>query len=158
MALIRKKEAQSVLNLLKINRSYFLEIEDTKLENAYKAFSKIDFDNYNYLCIPNNLDLHPDHIAVARHIKTAFFEGRISQKTQIMMYEVWSALGYTNKYIDISDIVSLKKKLINSYVSQVNDVDYAARIIALNKFRGMTVDKEYIESYWTLSVDSFSKI
>jgi LmbE family N-acetylglucosaminyl deacetylase len=158
MILIRKKEAQLVSDLLKTNKTNFLEIEDTKLEDAYKTFSKIKFDKYDYLFIPNNLDLHPDHIAVAKHIKTSYYQGRIPQKTQIMMYEVWSALGYTNKYVDISDVVSLKKKLINSYVSQVNDVDYASRILALNKFRGMTVDKEYIESYWTLSVDSFSKI
>jgi LmbE family N-acetylglucosaminyl deacetylase len=66
---IRKKEFESVMIKLKVNNFSLLGIEDTKLESNYNIFKSINFNGYDYICMPNNLDQHPDHKAVTKHIK-----------------------------------------------------------------------------------------
>jgi len=155
---IRKKEFESVMVKLKVKAFRLLGIEDTKLENNYNIFKNIEFENYDYICIPNNLDQHPDHKAVAKHIQKAFLENKISNRVHIIMYEVWNALPLPNFYTDISYITEEKKELINMYHSQIKHIDYAEKILSLNQYRGMIAGKNSIEAYFILDIKSFSSI
>ena len=155
---IRKKEFTSVMNKLEVNSFNLLGIEDTKLESNYNIFKEILFNEYDYICIPNNLDQHPDHKAVTKHIKKAFKENKINNKIRILMYEVWGTLPLPNFYTDISNMKEDKKEIINMYHSQIKHIDYATKITALNEYRGMTVNKESIEAYFIMSVENFEEI
>jgi len=149
---IRKKEVVSIMKKLEVNKFKFLNIEDTKLDSGYDIFKTINFNQYDYICIPNSLDQHPDHKAVSKHILKAFKEKRIQKDINILMYEVWGTLPLPNFYIDISDMIESKKKIINMYHSQVKNIDYATKISALNEYRGMMVDKKSIEAYMIIKI------
>ena len=159
MIKIRKEELTSVMKEVGIKKYLFLDIEDSKLKEGYEQFQMIDFNHYNYIVIPNNLDQHPDHKAVFSHIMRAFKDKLIQKDVKIAMYEVWGALAITNFYIDISDIVDKKRDIINMHYSQVKDINYADKILGLNKYRGMTaMNKEYVESYFILNIRKFMSI
>jgi|SaaInl8_200m_RNA_FD_contig_91_134993_length_5554_multi_5_in_0_out_0_3 LmbE family N-acetylglucosaminyl deacetylase len=155
---IRKKEFESVMNKLEVNHFSLLGVEDTKLGSNYNTFKEILFNEYNYICIPNNLDQHPDHKAVTKHMKKAFKENKINNKIKILMYEVWGTLPLPNFYTDISDSIENKKEIINMYHSQIKHIDYAGKITALNEYRGMIASKKSVEAYFILSVEDFESI
>jgi len=154
---IRKKEFVSVMQKLRVNDFNLLNIEDTKLKDSYDNFTNIDFKNYDYVFIPNHLDQHPDHKAVFSLLMQAYNENLINQNTKIAMYEVWGTLLLPNDYIDISNLEKEKRDIINIYQSQAKHIDYAMRILALNKYRGIMVGKDSIECYFTVSVQDVSK-
>lgn len=158
MVEIRKKEFETVMNKLHVNNFSLLGIEDTHLESNYQIFKNIEFNNYDYICVPNNLDQHPDHKAVTKHIKRAFKEKQINNQIKILMYEVWGTLPLPNFYTDISDIVENKKEIINMYYSQIKHVDYANKITALNEYRGMIVNKKSVEAYFIINVEYLENI
>ncbi|WP_415406725.1 PIG-L deacetylase family protein [Sulfurovum sp. CS9] len=149
---IRKNEVISVMKKLEVNKFKFLDIEDTKLDSGYDIFKTINFNQYDYICIPNSLDQHPDHKAVSKHILKAFKEKRIQKDINILMYEIWGTLPLPNFYTDISDIIESKKEIINMYHSQVKHIDYATKIGALNEYRGVMVTKKSIEVYMIVKV------
>jgi len=152
---IRKKEFESVMHKLSVNNFILLDIEDTKLEDNYPIFKTIDFNNYDYICIPNNLDQHPDHKTVTKHIKKAYLENNINKGIKILMYEVWGALPLPNFYTDISDKIKDKKEIINMYHSQIKHIDYATKITSLNEYRGMIASKKSVEAYFVIRVEDF---
>lgn len=149
---IRKKEFESVMTKLQVNNFKLLGIEDTKLESNYDVFKDIKFNAYDYICIPNNLDQHPDHKAVWKHMKRANKEKLIKTDRKIIMYEIWGALPIINYYVDISNEIEKKKEIINMYHSQVKFIDYASRINGLNHYRGMIANKECIEGYFMMKI------
>lgn len=152
MIKIRKNEVVSVMKRLKVNKFKFLDIEDTTLDYGYDIFKTINFNQYDYICIPNSLDQHPDHKAVSKHILKAFKEKRIQKDINILMYEIWGTLLLPNFYIDISDMIETKKEIINMYHSQVKHIDYSTKIGALNEYRGIMVNKKSIEVYMIVKV------
>lgn len=155
---IRQKEFESVMRKLAINNFALLRIEDSKLEFNYDTFKQINFNKYNYIFIPNNLDQHPDHKAVAKHIKKAYIENKIKDNVKIVMYEVWGTLPLPNRYVDLSDIINKKKEIINMYHSQVKHIDYANKITALNEYRGISVNKNSIETYFEIKMKDFYEL
>lgn len=149
---IRKKEFQNVMKKLNVNNYQLLGVEDTKLIDNYNMFKTINFNSYDYIFIPNHLDQHPDHKAVIKHIKQAYYNNNIDDNIQIGMYEVWGTLPLPNFYIDVSSIIEDKKEIINMYHSQIKHIDYATKISALNEYRGMTVNKYSIECYCIMNI------
>jgi len=152
MIKIRKNEFTSVMHKLNITDFKFLDIEDTKLKYNYEIFKQIDFDKFDYICIPNSLEQHTDHKAVFELIIKAYRENLIKNNIKILMYEVWGALPLVNFYIDISNNIEEKKELINMYHSQVKHINYADKISSLNNYRGMIASKEYIEGYLIMNI------
>jgi len=157
MIKIRKNEFISVMTKLNIKNFNFLEIEDTKLKYNYEVLNQISFNNYDYICIPNNLDQHPDHKVVFNHIQQAYKDKLIKKNIKIIMYEIWGTLPIVNYYIDISHIVQQKKEIINLYHSQIKYIDYATKILALNEYRGMIANKKYVEGYFIINIRDLIK-
>ncbi len=156
MANIRRDEFKNVMDKIGIKNYSILDIEDSMLNDSYDKFSKIDFNSYNYIFIPNNLDQHPDHKAVFSHILRAYRDGKIDKNINLAMYEVWGALALTNFYIDFSYMVKDKREVINMHKSQVKDYDYATKILGLNSYRGLTAsNKDYVESYFILPIKDY---
>jgi len=149
----RKKEFIDAMAFTNTVNYEFLNIKDGNLINETDNFNKINFDNFDYIFIPNILDQHPDHKAVGIHL-AKLLKSRKS-KVKICMYEVWNALALPNTYIDISDIVESKKELVSLYKSQIKHIDYQNRIISLNNYRGMSVGVEYAEVYSCIQLNEF---
>lgn len=141
---IREDEFTKVMNFLKIENFSFMRAKDTQLVEAYDLFEKIDFSKYNYVIMPHPSDPHKDHV-----VPQAFFKklkNKKHLKAKAVYYEVWGTMNEPTNFVDISDVVEIKRKAIEMYESQKN-IDYAGRILGLNHYRGMRHNVEFAEAY-----------
>jgi LmbE family N-acetylglucosaminyl deacetylase len=150
----RRAEFVSSMEYAQVSRYSFLDIEDQNLINSAEAFSQIDFTGYRYIFIPNFLDTHIDHQAVSKLLLGSKLQSDVS----IVMYEVWNGLALPNSYIDISDVIEKKEKLIKFYTSQLEGMDFHKRILGLNYYRGMAIARDYVEAYSQFDLKSFRKL
>ena len=141
---IRENEFTKVMNFLKIADFSFMRAEDTRLIEAYSLFAKLDLSKYNYVVMPHPFDTHKDHVVVQAFFKKLKKKKNLKAKT--VYYEVWGAMSEPTNFVDISDVVEVKRKAIEMYVSQ-NNINYAGRILGLNHYRGMHHNIEYAEAY-----------
>lgn len=150
---IRKNEFENAMKVAGIKDYEILNIPDRSLIDGYEEFSKINFDEFKYIFIPNLIDQHKDHKAVsALLVKTM---EKIRSSAQVVQYEVWSPLGIVNKCIDISDFVETKKKMLEQYSSQTSQRSYFEAAIALSKYRGLAKEMDYAESFYALDMREF---
>ena len=74
------------------------------------------------------------------------------------MYEVWATLALPNKSVDIEEQIEIKKAMIQSYKSQIEQRDYFTPIIGLSMYRAQQLNKKYVEDFTLLKVDEFKKL
>lgn len=141
---IREDEFTKVMNFLKIENFSFMRAKDTRLIEAFDLFKKNDFSKYDYVVMPHPLDPHKDHVVVQAFFKKLKKKKGLKAKT--VYYEVWGAMSEPTNFIDISDVAETKRKSIEMYESQ-NNIDYAERILGLNRYRGMRHNVEFAEAY-----------
>lgn len=156
---IRQEEFKNSLSIAKVKNYSFLNIEDKKLMANSDALKNIDFGQYDYIFVPNIIDQHPDHKAVSLLLREAITSGqKFKSDVKICLYEVWSALGLVNAFIDISDVIEVKKSMINCFESQTAQKDYVHHATGLNQYRGMFKDKKFAEAFFVLTSQEFENI
>lgn len=142
---IRKKEFEEVMSHYAVKNFKMLNVEDGKLIDCFRDFATLDFKEYDYILMPHPMDFHKDHVAVSclfkRLCRTRPFAG------SVVYYEIWNTLCAPTHYIDISDVIKEKERLINLYRSQVKNIDYASRILGLNHYRGLRHHVAYEEDF-----------
>ncbi len=140
---IRNAEMAKAMSYVGVNNFQFLGIEDGKLSENFATFAKIDTDSYNVIVCPHKNDNHSDHSCVYEYLQ------RLQPRARIIAYEVWSAIASPTHYIDLTDVVEEKKRLIGFHKSQIEQVDYVSKTIGLNCYRGMLVYPaiQYAEAY-----------
>ena len=153
----RKQEFSSVMNQLNISSYSMLGIKDRKLIYNYETFKSLNIEEFNYIFIPNYFDQHKDHKAVTNLLQKLLINKKHNNNLKIVFYEVWSALAYSNYFIDLTDTIEKKKELINIYKSQIKYVDFLNGISSLNAYRGMLVDKSYAEFFSIIDIKTFMK-
>lgn len=156
---IRNEEFKNALSLAKVDKYSFLRIEDKKLMSSSNKLQNISISDFDYIFIPNIIDQHPDHKAVSLFLKALISsKHKVKSDLKICFYEVWSALGLVNAFVDITDVIENKKNMINCYKSQVEQKDYIHHAVGLNQYRGMFKDKKFAEAFFVMSVNEFKKI
>ncbi len=155
---VRKEEFSNAMKVASINNYDVLDINDKNIIGEYEKFCKIDISDKDYIFIPNILDQHLDHKSVAINLNRLLKENRHKPSLKILMYEVWSSLAVPNSFVDITDLVSFKKEMINSHKSQVSVKDYTSKAIALNVYRGLPHDIDYAEAFMMMDIAMFKKI
>jgi LmbE family N-acetylglucosaminyl deacetylase len=155
---IRESEFSEAMRFCGVEEYSFLGVEDTKVLESIDKFDRLNLTHYDYIFLPNYLDQHQDHKAIALIVKNILKSCKRVSKIKVVFYEVWATLPYMNAYIDLSDIVDKKRELINIYKSQMKFVKYDDRIIALNQYRGMLPQKEFVEAFFVVSMDKFFEI
>jgi LmbE family N-acetylglucosaminyl deacetylase len=128
---LRKAEFEKAMAYAGVKKSFFLGVEDGELKKSFKKFSTLDVRGYDAIFCPSPEEKHSDHACVFRFLL------RLNPHAKIFLYEVWSILSLPSHYLDLSDLVDEKKRLISFYGSQVAQVDYASKAIGLNCFRGL---------------------
>lgn len=67
---------------------------------------------------------------------------------QIFQYEIWSPVC-ANFFLNIDDLIEIKKSLISSFKSQLTSRDYLDAMTGLNRYRGaMSNASKYAEAYF----------
>lgn len=87
-----------------------------------------------YVCSP--FEFHPDHQAVAQIVWRAVQQTQLS--AQVALYEVNTPFRI-NTLIDISAVLTQKKRACNAYVSQLKNCPYTDFAESLNRYRALTV-------------------
>lgn len=156
----RRDEARRATAELGISKLHFLDAPDGHLSATDKTLltrfgSLMNQLRPNVIFLPFLTDRHPDHWATNSCLmalrKSADFDWL--DNTVCCGYEVWSPL-YTNTLVDISAQMPRKLAAINHYQSQLQDVNYASGIEALNRYRaiaGLLPANHYAEAYYVAS-------
>jgi len=139
----RKVEFENAMTYAGVKSWFFLGVEDGKLSENFAKFAELNLSGYDAIFVPAPGENHEDHACVYDFLR------KLKPQAQIYGYEVWSALGSPSHYIDISDVVDEKKRLIAFHESQTAQVDYVSKAVGLNCFRGMLVYPAlpYAEAY-----------
>jgi LmbE family N-acetylglucosaminyl deacetylase len=154
---IRKVELKNALSLSGIETFHCLEIPDQEILTHYARFKTLDFSDADLIFLPNLLDQHPDHKAVAwllfRYFKD--FPNKIKPTLQIAFYEVWNTLALPNAFVDVSAVAETKRSMINAHASQVASKAYAEKILGLNAYRGLLKNVDYAEAFSVVDLPTF---
>jgi len=153
-AKLRAVEFSEAMKFAGISSWRMLKVADGSVHDAGKILETVDLSMFDVVAIPNPFDTHLDHCAIvdliyAHHIKYPF-----DKSTKFLIYEVWSTVPSPNTFVDLSHSWQQKAELVKLYGSQISVIDYADRILALNRFRGMSVGCEYAEAYMVLNLES----
>ncbi|MDD3236750.1 MAG: PIG-L family deacetylase [Candidatus Gastranaerophilales bacterium] len=146
-AKVRRDEFTAAMEIANVKNIKFLDIHDKHVIEAYETFEKLDISDVDYIFIPNILDQHMDHKAVAININRLLKNKKHKQNIKICMYEVWSTLPVPNAFVDISDVIAQKRAMINAHKSQVELKAYTEKAIGLNSYRGLHFDIGYVEAF-----------
>ncbi|MBR2544459.1 PIG-L family deacetylase [Candidatus Saccharibacteria bacterium] len=143
---VRHEELAKAMRLAGITDFSELGIEDGQLASADfgEIVRRIHLEDYETIFVPAPHDAHPDHAAVWLGLAPFIKEGQ-----EVYLYDGWSALATPTHYLDISDIIEEKKRLVQAYASQESYVRYSERAVALAHYRGLLPYPavEYAEAY-----------
>jgi LmbE family N-acetylglucosaminyl deacetylase len=153
-AVVRKKQFEAEMAYAKPRRYEWIGVEDTKLKKHYEAADKIDFTQYTKVFLPWHESLHPDHRAAADMCCRAI---RAQKATpECFSYEVNAPFHRPTHYVDITDIVEEKRKLIRFHEDQVQQEDIT---MSLNAFRAaqLIMKPEVKSAECFLKIDAYEK-
>ncbi|MBN1276164.1 MAG: PIG-L family deacetylase [Deltaproteobacteria bacterium] len=158
---IRQKEAERACACLGISDFEFWSYEDRGLAGSRGVLRRImdlfEVFRPELVYVPSPMEFHPDHRAacflVCDAIKGCPFD------FDVAFYEVGQPI-WVNLLVDISSVIDLKQRAIEAYESQLRERDYKGMIMALNRFRRLTLSEgvTHAEGYSFWSSDMIRKI
>jgi LmbE family N-acetylglucosaminyl deacetylase len=153
----RKKELENALTLAGVETFVCLDIPDQEILTHYECFKTLNFSDVDIIFLPNLLDQHPDHKALAWHLSRYIkdFPKKVKPTLQIAFYEVWNALALPNAFVDISSVADTKRAMINAHASQEVSKAYADKMLGLNAYRGLLKNVDYAEVFSVVDIQTF---
>jgi LmbE family N-acetylglucosaminyl deacetylase len=156
----RSAEFREAMNILGINDFHELKLAPSNFRLTEETVELTTGEINEYLpdviLLPSFIDNHEEHKILNLILSKAL--QRISYKTDILMYEVWSAI-YPNTIFDITDVMEQKQKALKSYASQLENIDYVGAISGLNRYRSLTIKGNgYCEGFAYLNSGDYLKL
>ena len=155
---IKKQQFQDVMKFIRAKGSKIFDIDDETLKNHYQTFKKIDISDADYIFIPNIYDANEDTIALLKHFKQLLKEKDYKKNLKVVMYESDYPLCYSDFLVDITSIISTKKKMLEYYYPKDKFPSYIEKIVGLNAFRSIKNQNNYAEAFMIFDVDEFLNI
>lgn len=154
--LLRQKETLNACRQLDIDDIEFWMYEDRELASVNAHTIKIRlselFLSYkpDLIYVPSPLELHPDHRATAVFIQKAV--RFCPWNASIAFYEISQGI-IINTLVNISSVVNKKIAAIQAYQSQLQERPYRDVLLALNRFRTLTLDSDipYAEGFFIVT-------
>lgn len=153
MTEIRRNEFIKEMEYLGIKNYRLKNYRDGELIYATDCMEDVDFSEYDYIFLPWVDDNHPDHAATCIYaiekIKKHNLHSRIYQ------YEVHVPFHDVDTYLNITNIIGEKEKLIQYHQSQLKYVVYDKKATALAKYRACSDNRidMYYETYLGVCAD-----
>ena len=159
----REEEFKNAMEFISIEKfQYNFSISSDNLKYSQREFNKllkkINLNAYTYVFLPHFFDQHPDHLALTRLFHKFCSNHSVESQINIAFYEVWTPMTSPNYFVDISNLIDKKTKLINIYKSQTRNIDYGERIKGLNVYRGMIPNVDYAECFQLMSLKDFVEL
>lgn len=140
---LRKKEAIKASQILGIRDVIFWEYEDRNLAGSKGAISRmieeLEESRPELIYVPSPLEFHPDHRAAAFFVCEAISHS--SWENEIAFCEIGQPI-WVNCLVDISGVLTRKKRAIKAYKSQLRGTSYGDIGLGLNRFRSLTLPAE----------------
>lgn len=155
---IRFEEMQHAMEFAGVNSYKMLNLKDKNIIAGQSEFNTIDISQYDYIFIPYIFDQHRDHKAVSLLLANKLQKSRYKSTLQIAYYEVWSTINLSQYYVNISNVIEDKKKMINFHKSQIATRNYAEKILGLNSYRGLLRGLEAVECFSIMNAADFTRI
>jgi LmbE family N-acetylglucosaminyl deacetylase len=157
----RESESRAGLDVLGGGALEFLRFPDRGLSDASglvaKLVAALRESRPDLVLAPHPLELHPDHVALARALVDAI-QGHDDLReglatTRVAFYEVSNPL-LPNTLVDISAVAELKKAAAAKHESQVAVRNYLHVAEGLNSFRTLTLDgPTHAEAFCVIEAD-----
>ena len=160
MKAARQREAMRAQNILGYNEQLLLDFPDGLLTAheptiAERLQALIEAQQPDTIFCPFPADGHGDHqataLATGHAAVAAGFDG------PVLAYEVWTPM-WPNACVDISALATLKRQAIEVYAPQVQNRDYAAAALGLNRYRGMRHSVDMAEAFFATSPKDFVRL
>lgn len=154
---IRKREFESAMTLAEVNSFRMFNINDGTLSFHTHTLDCEWDKKYTKVFIPSQDENHNDHVAAFEIGFNMLRSNIIEKSVEVYCYEITRPMKEFNCYLDISNVVPQKDALINCHKSQVANIDYVQMSGALNRFRGIILNKEInsAEVYYKLNIEEF---
>ena len=149
--LIREEEAKKACNILGVHDIEFWRNPDRDLRADEKNIDRMAELLGNYkptlVYVPSPLEFHTDHRAAANIIWRAL--QKTKTKCRIAFSEINTAIRL-NTLIDVTSVMEQKERACNIYQSQLENISYTDFMLALNRYRALSVcnTSKYAEGYF----------
>lgn len=154
---IRRKEFNSVMELVRVKGHKIFNIEEGKLLNNYHEFSKIDISEIDYIFVPNIFEQDIDSKAILVHLKKILEEKEHKKSLKIAFYELKCPLPLPNYTVDVTLTMNLKQEMMALYATQNVRNDFADKVLSLNKYRAETL-YGYNEGFMVTDIEGFKEL
>lgn len=152
----RREEFELEMEYAGVSKYRFFDIEDGKLINHLNCLRNEDISDFTIILVTGERDGHADHLAAFRCVKEAVR----SQKADAFLYayEVHNPLTEPTHYLDITDVMEHKQRLISFHGSQLTVQQYDEMARNLAAFRGhqSRMSGRYLEVYEKIKLDADS--
>ena len=143
----RREETLAGLAILGEVETVFCEFSDRSLEEHEEALREILRHQIvsfrpDLIACPSPIEIHPDHVALARALSDLMQESRDllgeAAMTRVAFYEVSQPMR-PNALVDITTVGEKKYRAIRAHASQLALRDYESFARGLNQYRAMTL-------------------
>ncbi len=141
----RAREFKTVMEYLGVHQYKMMRMPDSLLFNHLYRLQKIPYEKYAYVLVPNPYEAHQDHSVIFPKVEQIIKKRHL--KTKILQYEVWTPILRPTHYIDLTNLIVEKQKLIQLYKLPLTNIDYDKRITALAYYRAIIYECQYAECY-----------
>ena len=160
---IRKQEALNALKILGVRDFEFWDMKDRNLiHEREKLISKLlsffKDKEYQTVFLPSFQEYHPDHRALTFYALE--FLKEYNPSLDIWLYEI-NRIGEANRIIDITHVISYKKKAIKCYKSQLTTSNYFNISLAINTIRSLSVASKnnfFVEAFFNGRADKIKEM
>lgn len=153
----RKQETNHALAALGLNHAVFSGYADRSLaarsDLAGVVQEIIQRQAADVVLAPSLWEIHPDHLATARAALAAIHGlWREGDKVPTLLFYEIGAPQRVELLVDITEVWAIKRRAMQSFVSQNEVQNYARHIEALNAYRTYTLPPavQYAEAYGVL--------
>lgn len=153
---LREEELRRAAGLAGVQKLTMLRIPDSELFGHDAEVGRYDIREYDYIFVPNHMESHEDHRMCFRMLKK--MKRSRHAKARLMEYEVWTPMTRPSHYLDITGVIECKREMIEQHKSQMMDIDYAGKGIALSCYRGINIKVPYAEAYTAVERTSLKKV
>ncbi len=154
MAHTRRKEFEAAMSIAGVDSYKMLSFPDGELIQHPNCFSGIRFGGYTKVFLPYKGEQHPDHLSVNRFALDSIRRQGLDG-VEVYQYETREPIGEADYYLDISNLIQTKMKMISCYSSQMALFDHASFAEAINHYHACLSGKSrgHFEAYIRLNLD-----
>ncbi len=146
---IRQKEALEALRVVNASAGIFLNYSSSGIKKALKDMIKVfSFLKPAAVYLPSPFERHPTHRNVTK-LTINSLKKNSSINTKLWGYSVWGSISGLSgtKVVDISRVVSLKRKAIRKHKSQLLIKSYDEAVLARNRYEGICCETHKNKSF-----------